>query len=76
MVSNTTQIKDVTNQQKQMYYNHAGPNQSCYISATKMKPVLEFNCWAVFDVKDPGAEHDTASATVFDCDCMDSIMYE
>ena len=59
-----------------MYHNHAGPNQNCYINVNKMDIILAFHRWAVFAVKDDGAEQDTASITTFDCDWVDSIMDE
>ena len=74
MVSNTTHIKDVTNQQNKMYRNYSGPNQSCYINATKMNRILGFHLWAVFAVKYSREEYDTASATAFDCYCVYSII--
>ena len=59
-----------------MYHNHAGPNQNCYINVNKMDIILAFHRWVFFPVKDAGAEYDTPSTTVFDCNWVDSIMYE
>ena len=43
MISNTTDIKEVINQQNKMYRNHAIPNQHCYTNATKMNRILGFH---------------------------------
>ena len=43
MISNPICIKDGINKKKKMYHNHAGPNQRCYINATKMNRILTFH---------------------------------
>ena len=41
-----------------------------------MNCILAFHSWEFFSVKDDGAEYDTANATAFDHDWVDSIIYE
>ena len=43
MLSNKTQIKDMINQNRKMYWNHSGTNQSCYINTTKIICILAFH---------------------------------
>ena len=76
MVSNTTQIKDVINHHNKMHRNHTGLYQNCYINATNMNRILEFHRWAVFAIKYFGEEYDIVSDTAFDCDWVESIIYE
>ena len=76
MVSSTTHIKDVINQQNKMYCNHAILKQCCCINMTTTNLILAFQHWLIFAIIDAGEEYIVASVTVFDYDCADSIIDE
>ena len=74
MVYNPTHIKDVINQQNNIYLNYAGPNQCGYINATMINRIFEFHLWAGFSVKYSRVEYYTVSSTASDCDWLDYII--
>ena len=53
-------------------------DQTSVVTSTPLRLIYfqRFKHLAVFTVKDDGETYDTKSATVFDCDWVDSIMDE